>query len=385
MNEPNDANEPVVLPEPPSAAQADRMEEVVMTSVRNDVARSRARRARLWGGAAAAVAVVALAAFISPAVLSGISGGAASSADQSAVAPAGEPFPVTEFPMTEGGAESAPVTDAVAPESVTGAAGDAAVRTEMPGDREVVTTGWIQLTVPDVADATQQVSELAGAEGGYVESASIGGGGVQPIDGSSAPASVDGWITVRVPTDRLDAVIAAVSELGEVTSSSVDRTDVTDQAVDLRARIAAEEASVARLTELMAQAGSVGDLIAAETALSDRQASLDANRQQLALLENQVAMSSISVALTSTPAPTNADPAGFADGLVAGWNGLVATLNGTVVALGFLLPWLVVAAVVVVVVWGVRRLVRRRRARRASSSGEATGTPVASSEETDRR
>jgi hypothetical protein len=65
--------------------------------------------------------------------------------------------------------------------------------------------------------------------------------------------------------------------------------------------------------------------------------------------------------------PVAADPAGFGDGLAAGWNGLVATLNGVVVALGFLLPWLVVLGAAAVLAWWITRALRRRRARRAAT------------------
>ncbi|WP_235037967.1 DUF4349 domain-containing protein [Microbacterium sp. 18062] len=345
------------LPEPPTAEQVTRMENAVIGRVHGESARRRIRRVRIWSGTAAAVAVVALAALISPAVTSSISGadGAVSAVDQSAVAPAAEPFRQGDAQSVEDAAES---LDAAGAESVTGDLDTAG--------RDVITSGWMQVTVDDVRDATSQVTALAEAEGGYVESVSIGNSGVQPYDDTSTPVPGDSWISVRVPADRLDAVVAEVGGFGEVTSSSIDRSDVTDQAVDLRARIAAQEASVARLTELMAQAGSVGDLITAESALSDRQAALDADRQQLELLEGQVALSSLTVSLTRAVEPTQADPAGFADGLAAGWNGLVATLNGTVVALGFLLPWLVVVGVAAAVGWGVRRLVLRRRARRAA-------------------
>lgn len=116
-----------------------------------------------------------------------------------------------------------------------------------------------------------------------------------------------------------------------------------------------------RLTALMAQAQNVSDLIAAESALSERQALLESYQQQLAMLEDQVELSSLTVSLAPAVEKVEADPAGFADGLLAGWNGLVATLNGIVIALGFLLPWLLVAAIAALVVWGVVRLVRRRR------------------------
>jgi hypothetical protein len=63
-----------------------------------------------------------------------------------------------------------------------------------------------------------------------------------------------------------------------------------------------------------------------------------------------------------------ADPAGFGDGLAAGWNALVATLNGIVIALGFLIPWIVVLAIAGAIVWALVRLIRRRRAARRSAA-----------------
>jgi hypothetical protein len=365
-----------MLPEPPTTDQVERMENTVMNRIRVDDTQRRTRRHRVWGGAAAAVAVVALAAFISPAVTSGISGagGAASTAEDGAVMPADGPVALdeSEVQMTDPGMVdgSGGIVDGSVPEAVDGSASSDVAREDDTAGRDVVATGWVQLTVEDVSAAIAQVTELATVEGGYVESASVGATDAQATAGTVSMPMSGSQITVRVPADRLDAVIADVDGYGEVTSSTIDRTDVTDQAVDLRARIAAQEASVARLTELMSQAGSVGDLITAETALSDRQAALDADKQQLASLEDRVALSGLTVSLTPEIEATHADPAGFGDGLAAGWNGLVVTLNGTVVALGFLLPWIVLASVVGAVVWGVRRLIIRRRTHRRPAASE---------------
>ena len=158
----------------------------------------------------------------------------------------------------------------------------------------------------------------------------------------------------------------------------MNRTDVTDQAIDLRARVDATQASVDRLTQLMSQSASVDDLIAAEVALSDRQALLESYEQQLAQLESQVAMSSLQVNLTSETPPVKADPAGFGDGLVTGWNALVATLNGIVIALGFLLPWILVVGVA-----ALHRL--GHRAARPASPRRAPFRPDAGSAERERR
>ena len=133
-----------------------------------------------------------------------------------------------------------------------------------------------------------------------------------------------------MPADQLQDVVDELDDVGEVTATNLSRQDVTEQTVDLEARIDAAQASVDRLTALMAQAQSVADLIAAEAALSERQALLESYQQQLEMLDDQVAMSTLSVTVRRTSSPSTADPAGFGDGLAAGWNGLVATLNGIV-------------------------------------------------------
>ena len=181
---------------------------------------------------------------------------------------------------------------------------------------------------------------------------------------------------MRVPVRSSPPRSSELSSFGEVTASSIDRQDVTEQTVDLQARVDASQASVDRLTELMSQATSVADLIAAESALADRQATLESDQAQLKSLESMVDMSSLTVSLQPVTEPVKADGAGFLDGLIAGWNGLVATLNGIVIALGFMIPWLVVLGVAGLVVWFIVRLVRRRRA--ARTKGAAHGREAAS-------
>src|SRR5690606_35618638 len=122
--------------------------------------------------------------------------------------------------------------------------------------------------------------------------------------------------------------------------------------------------SVDRLRELMAETGSLSELIDAEVALTERQAELESYQQQLAALEDQIALAALDVDVVPRGSAVSADPAGFGDGLLAGWNGLIVSLNALVIALGFLLPWLAIAGVVILLVWVLRRR-RRPRAERA--------------------
>lgn len=379
---------PAPLPEL-SAQRVDEIEEALFTDIAREREAATARRARrrhLWLAGGAAAAVIAVAAIIAPSIGPLVSG-SGGAADGSAIAPA------DEFGGAEGGVADSPV-EMQAPDASTESSESSARDTSLAedtADRDIITTASASVTVDDVEAAARTISDAAIARGGYVESMNLSADGApsSAVDPSSGvvydtmpypypypqpPGNT--WITVRVPSDQLTGLVDELAEVGDVTASSVNRQDVTEQTVDLAARIEAAQASVDRLTSLMAQAESVADLIAAESALSERQALLESYQQQLEMLETQVAMSTLTVTLAPEVETVTADPAGFGDGLVAGWNGLVATLNGIVVALGFLLPWLAVAAVVVLIVWSIVRVVRRRRQRRRDAAARpAAGSP----------
>lgn len=361
-----------------SDERVDDIETAVFAGIARDRARAGSRRRGLWLGAGAAAVVIVVAAAVAPLVAGVVSpptvGG--STAD-SAVAPA-EPgmaggSEIAKDDTAGGSAASAPTDLSSAPSA-----------TDVI-DRQIIATASATIVVDDIAAGARSVAAAAAGMGGYVESMTVGQSGVvlplngaaydvAPTNGSQLyPSSSDGgWVTVRVPSDQLMPLIDQLSNVGEVTASSLTRQDVTDQTIDLQARIDASQASVDRLTELMTQATSTADLIAAEAALADRQATLESYQQQLKYLSDQVDLSTLTVTLEPAAVPVDADPAGFADGIAAGWNGLVATLNAVVISIGFLIPWIVVVAVIAAVVWAIVTLARRGRKSRARTSAPAS-------------
>lgn len=361
----NEQNTPGELPEL-SDETITRIEESVFSAIaeerpptRPSAVRARMRR-RGWLTGAGIAAAFVVGVLVTPPILGAVGGGTTMSAADGAGGT-----------VAESGASSPERAADVAP----GAVDDSASSSGLVGtdvadaDREIIANAYATVQVKDIADAAAAITALAEDRGGYVESTEVGK--AVAVDGTTEPAPADsgyGRISIRVPSADLSDVIAALDESGEVLSSSISKQDVTSVAIDLRARVDATKTSVARLTELMAQTGSVSELIEAEVALTDRQAQLESYEQQLASIEDQVAMSTLQVELTRTAAPTTADPAGFGDGLLAGWNGLVVSLNALVVAVGFILPWLAIAGVVVLIVWLVRRA---RRTRSAAASKDA--------------
>ena len=225
----------------------------------------------------------------------------------------------------------------------------------VPSDRQIIRNADIALRVEDVQAGVSSAEGIAEAAGGLVATQSI------TAEGEATYAS----LTLRVPAERLDAVLDSLSRLGDVTSVNVSAEDVTSQAVDLDARIAALQTSVTRLQELLSQATSAADLVQIEAELSTRQAELDSLVAQRAALADAVALSTVYVSLSpdsSVPAWT---PPGFVSGLQSGWSALQSLTGLAITVAGFAMPFLIVAAViavpiVLVILW--RRRVRKPRA-----------------------
>lgn len=228
-------------------------------------------------------------------------------------------------------------------------------------DREIVVTGWIEMTSPDPSRTTTELTRMVEQAGGRVEQLT------QSPDqaGEPGPASM----TVRIPAARTTSAVEALSDLATVQHVEVTKDDVTSRGQDLDARVSALTTSTGRLTELLSQAASTADLLEVERELAARQAELDSLVAQREALSDRVAMSTLQIQITPLTAPVTAPSSGFVDGLETGWSALVAAVQTLVLVLGVLLPWLLPIGAVVVVVW----ILRRRRRSSAPPSGPGRG------------
>jgi hypothetical protein len=210
-----------------------------------------------------------------------------------------------------GGSESFPSADVAvgSPESV-----------QMTPD-QIITSGFLALDVDDPTSSSQDVRAITQAVEGRIESES------EFVGDTSRSISM----TLRIPATNFDQVIDQVSALGDVTMKQLNRSDVTSQVVDLDARIAALQVSIDRLEELFASAETVADLIAAETALAERQSQLDGLTAQREYFRDQVDMSSLNVTLTTPTRESSAQTVLFFGGLLIG-----AILAGVITAIVFL-------------------------------------------------
>ena len=215
---------------------------------------------------------------------------------------------------------------------------------------QVITTAWLTIRVESVASGVEEIGSL-------VEGAR---GSIQQQDITTTDGTQTATVVARVPAAGLDAFLADVQGLGTVENLSRQATDVTQQRIDLDARIGALTASITRLQELLEQADTVTDLVAVETELANRQAELDALTAQRDYLADQVAMSTVTMTLMPTVRAGGVQAPGFLAGLQNGVAALGASIGIAITALGFLLPFLLILAVIAIpVAWVIVRRARR--------------------------
>lgn len=211
----------------------------------------------------------------------------------------------------------------------------------------VIITGSVHVEVKSPTSAATKLRGTIRDLGGHIDSESQFSDDADTMN-----------LTVRIPRNAVESFSDAVAGLGNVTDTSIDRVQVTQQVKDVDARIEALKVSTARLQAIMKEAKNTSDLLEAESRLAQRQAELEGLVAQRKGLSDQTEMATISVTLTQASAAGTVNPGGFKGGLISGWNSLVDVVNAGVAGLGFILPWLVPFALLA---WGIRWFVRRRR------------------------
>jgi hypothetical protein len=212
-------------------------------------------------------------------------------------------------------------------------------------EQQVIRTAYVTIRVSDVTAGVADVRSAVNATGGTISTEDV-----SRYDGSQTAT-----LTVRIPAEDLDAFLAGLADLGTIEQSSISAADVTTQVIDLDARITSLKGSIARLTELQAQAANVADLVAVETELANRQAELESLQSQRDYLGDQVAMSTVTITLVPEVGAVTTTP-DFLRGLETGWNALLSTGGVLVTAAGFIIPFAVVIGIIVLVIrWIIRR------------------------------
>ena len=224
---------------------------------------------------------------------------------------------------------------------------------EVGQEQLIVRNGDIQLVVVNVTTAGEEIENLVKGFSGFIVSSRFWNDGHDLI----------GYYSIRVPDESFEATMAALGNLAvEVKSESTDSYDVTQEYIDLDARLGNAEATENQYLVLLEKAVSVQDTLQIYESLSRVRAEIEQLKGRMLYLERITSTSLINIYL---------EPEKSSEPLVIGdWSitdAFKSVLRG-VVTFG---QWSVTGLMWLVVfspIWGgvlAWIIVRRRRRQRA--------------------
>ncbi|MDQ7810524.1 DUF4349 domain-containing protein [Amycolatopsis sp. A133] len=225
-------------------------------------------------------------------------------------------------------------------------------------DRKLSRSARLELTAPKVADVVVQARGIAQGAGGYT--------------GQESTGEQLATLSLAVPADKLDGVLDQLSHLGSrLVKRELNTQDVTEQVVDVEARLATQRASVERIRALLAKATSVSEIASVESELTSREATLESLEQQRNSLAGSVAMATVAMTIRGVAAapPPAEDHSGFLGGLAGGWHAFGVFGGGLLTVLGALAPFLLFLVPLGWLGWWLRR--RRRTSSPAPEPSES--------------
>ena len=160
-------------------------------------------------------------------------------------------------------------------------------------DRSVIQTASLSLLVARAEETARAVTDLVLSAGGFVEY----------IDLREVSEGVkNGSMVVRVPEDKLRSATESIKGLAiRVEHESLNSQDVTDQIIDLEARLKNLRASEIQLRALLARTGEIKDILEVERELTRTRDEIERYQAQLENVKSRVSYSIISLELTSEP------------------------------------------------------------------------------------
>jgi len=279
-------------------------------------------------------------------------------------------------PVVEG--EAAAPADAASTEG--SAKSDAATVPE--ADRLIIRTKTLRLEVESTSDTVDEIRTLTKEHSGVITNLQVATDSDEWLyryDEYGSPvsdgAALRGWVTVRVPADTFETFIDAASELGTVKYQSEASDDVTQEHVDMSARLANLRAEEARLREFFDDAENVSEMLAIEQELSRVRGEIESLDAQVKYLERQAAMATVTIELTEDRPVVRPEGEswGFIEAITRGIRGAANVLTFAITLLIAAAPLWITGLVVFFV---VRAVIRRRKAKRIAPEAVAPVAPA---------
>ncbi len=251
----------------------------------------------------------------------------------------------TAYSCNMGEESRAPQTDIVQEQTITDKLQDP------DAGRKIVKEGKITFETDDIRDTKEFVTSVADRLGGYIAGDNL----------YDRRNRVTQQLTIRVPAGNFDQLLAEiVQRAGEADSKNITVHDITEEYIDIEARIEVKKDIERRYRELLERAVTIEDILNIEKEIGALRAEIESVEGRLRYLKDQVSFSTLTVEYYEKKSFASGYPARIAQAIKQGWDLLLMLIIGLI----HLWPLFIIILIVAV----VRR--RHIRAKQTDYSGQ---------------
>jgi len=228
----------------------------------------------------------------------------------------------------------------------------------LAADRKIIRNADLTIETDSPTEGLRKITSIAEGHGGFVVTSEFKH--TDPSGQSKATQTVT--VVARVPSSQFSGALEQIRAAGNrVIQEKVSGQDVSEEYLDLEARIRTKKALEAQFLEIMKQARKVSDALEVQSQLADVRTEIERLEGRRRFLENQSALSTIT-AMLQMPAPlVAATTTGFGHSIKQTFGDAVDTAASIILfviqAVIVLVP---IGLLVVLPVWLVWRVLRRR-------------------------
>lgn len=218
-------------------------------------------------------------------------------------------------------------------------------------ERRIIRNGRMTLEVDDVIEAMSRVEDVAAIMGGYVVSSYK----------YENEEGISGEISIRIPSEKFDEGFERLRQIAQnVPYENTDSTDITEEYIDLEARLHNLEATEDQYLKLLDRAETVDEMLQVQRELSNVRGSIEQIKGRMNYLERVSDMGIIAVSIRETG--SIAGPWSIVNTLKTAAHGVIAFVRGLITVLIWIgiFCWVWIPILVLVI--------RRRRKNKSPAS-----------------
>jgi len=181
-------------------------------------------------------------------------------------------------------------------------------------ERKIIKEGEISFQTSNAAETKEIISRSVAELGGYISSDNV----------FNYNDRVEYRITIRVPSDKFDVLLEKISKTAQkIESKNISALDVTEEFIDIEARIKTKKELENRYKELLKQANKVEEILAIEREIGSLRSEIESAEGRLNYLKDRVSLSTLTVVFYEKLTSSFGFTSKFGQAIQNGWTNLL--------------------------------------------------------------